>query len=106
VPLSTFLCIDLTSNCYKQLLAVNLLKNFLTLQIVKLLALLHTWEHIRSHHPRWNLSVLKSAFLSYHLASHAVKVIIVVIFAIKNTSVTIRFLLHIARGSFEHSLNC
>ena len=24
VPLSTFLCIDLTSNCYSQLLAVNL----------------------------------------------------------------------------------
>src|SRR5574344_2265653 len=28
VPLSTFLCIDLTSNCYSQLLAVNL--SFLT----------------------------------------------------------------------------
>ena len=25
VPLSTFLCIDLTSNCYSQLLAVNLI---------------------------------------------------------------------------------
>lgn len=55
---------------------------------------------------RETLSDLKATVVSYHLCSHTVKMILVVIFAIKNTSVTIRFLLHTARGSIEHSLNC
>ena len=76
VPLSTFLCIDLTSNCYSQLLAVNLF--FLT--SIKLLnnCTLSTRAHISLHHAY--VDVISSAFksvvaLTYTILSPATRLV-------------------------------
>ena len=60
VPLSTFLCIDLTSNCYSQLLAVNLIS-----YITKLLNNCTLSEaHISLHqHLDVRLSAFQMSFL-------------------------------------------
>ncbi len=70
VPLSTFLCIDLTSNCYSQLLAVNLsyflhhkLLNNCTLFIQAHISLHHLWCN--------SVCVWTAAFMQRNLLYHS-----------------------------------
>ena len=101
VPLSTFLCIDLTSNCYSQLLAVNLIS-----YITKLLNNCTLSEaHISLHH---QTDVRLSAFqvrlrqLIYPITLTSVcPEVIVVISAIKRNLHDSLPITSIARGSYR-----
>jgi hypothetical protein len=101
VPLSTFLCIDLTSNCYSQLLAVNLIS-----YITKLLNNCTLSEaHISLHH---QFDVRLSAFqisvgqLIYPTTLTSIcPEVIVVIFVIKRNLHDSLPITSIARGSYR-----
>jgi len=79
--LSTFLCIDLTSNWYIPITAVNLY--FLTNQIVKKLVA----SHLRAHLLVTSVTpLLSSSFTIVPLSLACCKVVSIVFFAIKKTS--------------------
>ena len=59
VPLSTFLCIDLTSNCYSQLLAVNHYKKF---SYIELLSFVYSTLSAHFYHIVRVRDVISSAF--------------------------------------------
>lgn len=82
VPLSTFLCIDLTSNWKLPITCRQSLKNFLTFKLSKNLRL--TLEGAFTRNTVAPLPLSSFPILPLQLAF--CKVIIVVIFAIKNTS--------------------
>ena len=96
VLLSTFLCIDLTSNWKIPITAVNLY--FLTNQIVKKLAVSHV-ENTFTRGPQ-PTPLLFSSFVIVPLSLAYCKVVSCCFFCNKENPVRFASLPHIARGSY------